>query len=323
MDKYNILHNTNNKTRIAAIDGWRFLFALLIVWHHLPWGDGMLHTMGWVPVSFFLIVSGYLSQPSDTSNLSKYYLRKFFRIFPIYWICLVVSLILTIPIRSFWTIDNLLGILKNIFMFQAYFPTDDVDVYLNLPAWFLSVLVLFYVLLPFFQKLQQRNPHGFAIGVGFYYILVVIITWLFWGGSQQVRVFNPLARISECMIGMVLAYYLKNKNVANYHKYLSLILLVVFIFVCRGVPLEYVRPYLAIPVMAYLCVSWVYVSLSDRLSAVCNKMGMVSMEVYMWHVLVILGLIRVQDIVGIELNKYVLIVLVYIITLLFAFLYKT
>ena len=58
--------------RNKAIDGWRFLFALLIIWHHLPWVNGHLHELGYCAVSFFFIVSGYLSFGSDTSNLKAY-----------------------------------------------------------------------------------------------------------------------------------------------------------------------------------------------------------------------------------------------------------
>ena len=47
--------------RNKAIDGWRFLFALLIIWHHLPWVSGHLHELGYCAVFFFFIVSGYLS----------------------------------------------------------------------------------------------------------------------------------------------------------------------------------------------------------------------------------------------------------------------
>ena len=248
--------------RLMAIDIWRFIFALLIVWHHIPWVDGTLHTMGWCPVSFFLIISGYLSVNSNTTNVKKYYVRKFYRIFPIYWICLIGSLILTIPIRSFWTKENILDVIKNIFMLQTYMPTDSVDVYLNEPTWFLSVLVLFYFLLPLLQKLQRYSPNKFAVGVLIYFITVVFVTWWGFDGKYAVRVNSPVIRLSECMLGMVLADKLRQVKMSRIHTYLSVVVLILFFVLSNQLPMQYIRPYLAIPIMTYLCCSFVNLNLS-------------------------------------------------------------
>lgn len=248
--------------RLIAIDIWRFLFALLIVWHHIPWVDGALHTMGWCPVSFFLIISGYLSANSNTTNIKKFYVRKFFRIFPIYWICLIGSLILTIPIRSFWIKENILGIVKKILMLQTYLPNESVDMYMNAPAWFLSVLVLFYILLPLLQKIQKRSPNKFAIGVLVYFITMGLITWWGFDGKYAVRVNSPIIRISECMMGMVLADWLKDVRVSRVHAYISVALLLLFIVFANQLPTQYIRPYLAIPIMMYLCCSFVNLNIN-------------------------------------------------------------
>lgn len=316
-----VMGTVNN--RLIAIDIWRFLFALLIVWHHIPWVDGAFHTMGWCPVSFFLIISGYLSVNSNTTNIKKFYVRKFFRIFPIYWICLIGSLILTIPIRSFWTIENISGIVKNIFMLQTYLPTNTVDSYLNPPSWFLSVLVLFYILLPILQKLQKLNSNKFAIGVLIYFVVMVIATWYFYDGGMQIRVFNPIVRLSECLLGMVLADYLKNVRISRVHAYVSGAGLLLFMVIANQLPIQYVRPYLAIPIMMYLCYAFVGFTLSSCKSNGCiSIMGGGSMEIYMFHSLIIMGISRFVAIFKVDIPICLKVGFVYVLTIAIAYAYN-
>lgn len=308
--------------RLMAIDIWRFIFALLIVWHHIPWVDGTLHTMGWCPVSFFLIISGYLSVNSNTTNVKKYYVRKFYRIFPIYWICLIGSLILTIPIRSFWTKENILDVIKNIFMLQTYMPTDSVDVYLNEPTWFLSVLVLFYFLLPLLQKLQRYSPNKFAVGVLIYFITVVFVTWWGFDGKYAVRVNSPVIRLSECMLGMVLADKLRQVKMSRIHTYLSVVVLILFFVLSNQLPMQYIRPYLAIPIMTYLCCSFVNLNLSRCvLVDYIGLRGGVSMEIYMFHNLIITGIVRFANIFKVDFSIWLKISIVYVLTIAIAYAY--
>ena len=250
----------SNSHRLMAIDAWRFIFAMLIIWHHLLWVGGHVHSLGYCAVSFFFIASGYLSAHSNTSNLKRYYTRKFFRIFPIYWIALVLALIETIPIRSAWTPAAVWDILQHVFLVQAYssFETRPMFYYLNAPMWFLCVLVLFYALLPLLQRWQQRNPRSFALCVLLYSIVTVVVTWCGFDGVYWVRVNMPFVRISECLLGMVLAYSLRDYTLSEVHKYLSVAVLVLFFVFAYYVPNQYIRPYLSIPIMAYLFVAYLH-----------------------------------------------------------------
>ena len=304
--------------RNKAIDGWRFLFALLIIWHHLPWVSGHLHELGYCAVSFFFIVSGYLSYSSDTSNLKNYYVRKFFRIFPIYWIALLLSLIETIPIRSFWNEHCIWDILQHLFLLQAYFKNPTC--YLNPPMWFLCVLVLFYALLPLCQHLLKRYPISFTIGVGVYALAMVLITWLCFDGEYWMRVNMPFVRIVECLLGMLLAYYLKDKSVSKLHCFVAVGILALFFVFATQFPNQYLRPYLSIPIMAYLCIAYMKRQ-GDSLLNMFNKWGGVSMEIYVFHSLVIIGLVRFVDITGIALPDWTKVLGCYLITIPLAWCY--
>lgn len=304
--------------RNKAIDGWRFLFALLIIWHHLPWVNGHLHELGYCAVSFFFIVSGYLSFGSDTSNLKAYYGRKFFRIFPIYWLALVLSLIETVPIRSFWNEHCIWDILQHFFLLQAYFKNPTC--YLNPPTWFLCVLVLFYAILPLCQRVLKRYPLYFTIGVCVYALAAVVITWLCFDGETWMRVFMPLVRISECLLGMLLAYYLKDKSVSIVHSFVAVGILALFFVFATQFPNQYLRPYLSVPIMAYLCVA--YMKRQGKcLLNMFNKWGGVTMEMYIFHSVVIIGLVRFLDITRLSVPDWTKVIACYGLTFAVAWLY--
>ncbi len=309
----------STQKRLIGIDAWRFLFALLIIWHHLPWIDGHVYKLGYCAVSFFFIASGYLSAHSDTSDLPKYYGRKFFRIFPIYWIALAIAIVETLPIRSAWTPACVWDILQHIFLLQAYssFETRPMFYYLNAPTWFLCVLVLFYALLPLLQRLQRRSPQGFAIGVALYSIVAVVVTWVEFDGVYWVRVNMPLVRISECLLGMVLAHWLQGRTLSAVHRYLSVGVLVAFFVFAYYVPNQYIRPYLSIPIMAYLFLAFLSCK-ENRVLIYLSKWGGGSMEMYIFHLLVIEGVKLVETIVQYTPSVWLNIVLVYALTLVVA-----
>lgn len=304
------------RCRLIAIDAWRFLFALLIIWHHLPWVEGHVHGLGYCAVSFFFIASGYLSAHSDTSDLPKYYVRKFFRIFPIYWIALAVALIETIPTHSAWTPTAVWDILQHIFLLQAYtsFESRPMFYYLNAPTWFLCVLVLFYAVLPLLQRWQRCSPKGFAIGGGVYSAVAVAITWICFDGVYWVRVNMPLVRISECLLGMVLAEALKGRTLPNIHKYLSVGVLALFFLFAYNIPNQFIRPYLSIPIMAYLFLAFLSCK-ENGILIYLSKWGGASMEMYIFHSLVIAGLRLVETIGQYTPPAWLNIVLVYALTL--------
>lgn len=314
----------SNNHRFVAIDAWRFIFALLIIWHHLPWIDGHVHWLGYCAVSFFFIASGFFSAHSDTSDLQKFYLRKFFRIFPIYWIALAVALLIeAAPVRYIWTSHSVWDILQHVFLLQAYsnFETHPMFYYLNGPTWFLCVLVLFYAVLPLLQHWQHKFPKWFAIGVIVYSLCAIAVTWLGFDGAYWVRVNMPLVRISECLFGMVLAHWLQDKNISGVHKYISVGVLVLFFIFAYDLPTEYIRPYMSIPMMAYLLVAFLSCKENKALIYI-SKMGGVSMEMYIFHHLVIVGLKLVEYMVHYTPPIWLNICLVYGLTLLIAILYQ-
>ncbi len=89
-----------------ALNFLRLCFALLVIFSHsiilggyrseTLWGHG---TLGDIAVDAFFAVSGFLIAASATRNGALRYLwQRFLRIFPAFWVCLVVTALLVAPI---------------------------------------------------------------------------------------------------------------------------------------------------------------------------------------------------------------------------------
>ena len=190
----------NNTSKIASIQLLRFLFAIGVVLGHIwnPITSSVVFSAGGKGVVFFLILSGYLSASSDTSDIKSYYWKKFKRIFPIHWIALFCAMVINLPQRSFWTISNLWAGLSSVFLIQSYIPDEAIywSYYYNGPSWFLSVIVLFYLILPICQRLRTRSKlffYLFTICMCIFSVTFSFVSkWSNWGSG----VFPPV-RVTE------------------------------------------------------------------------------------------------------------------------------
>lgn len=106
--------------RHNALNFLRLFFAVLVIFSHAIvlgdygsealWGNG---TLGGIAVDGFFAVSGFLIAASAMRNhVGRYMWQRFLRIFPGFWVCLVVTAVLVGPIgwlaeghplSSYWT----------------------------------------------------------------------------------------------------------------------------------------------------------------------------------------------------------------------------
>jgi peptidoglycan/LPS O-acetylase OafA/YrhL len=158
---------------ITPLDGLRGIAVILVLLFHFSWtfpeATPLAHALkrvlwvGWVGVDLFFVLSGYLitrglvaksDQPAGT-RLRKFWARRVLRIFPLYYIVLIVGsgvcLLVSAPIPTlpYW------------FYFQNYALAFDPDV-LRWTAhfWSLAIEEQFYFLWPL---LALRAPRRFLV----------------------------------------------------------------------------------------------------------------------------------------------------------------
>lgn len=130
-----------NKNRITSIDSLRAIASLLVLFHHLRFfPDNLPFNVGTFGVLIFFIISGYCIVLSLRSlkkfPIREFAIRRFFRLYPAYWVSIVISLLLLNSYQVF-TVPQ---VLANITMFQTALGFPDV----NGNFWTLFYEILFY-----------------------------------------------------------------------------------------------------------------------------------------------------------------------------------
>ncbi len=134
---------------------YRTFLALMVVALHL----GGVPKIGAYAVFGFYCLSGYLmtlimqtTYGYSVSGIGKYAANRFLRIYPIYWMSLLLSIVLILYLgneytstyhRSIYFPGNLSELLKNLLLFFPFRESPR----LTPPAWALTVEIFFYIII--------------------------------------------------------------------------------------------------------------------------------------------------------------------------------
>jgi len=116
-----------------------------------------LDNWGTIGVNTFFIISGYYMLSKDTLqyNAKEFFIKKFFRLYPAYVLCLTITfismLIFGLENRTVTFIDYII----NLFMVNGFIGIPYVDG----GHWYLTYLILFYVIvsLAIYFKMEKRK----------------------------------------------------------------------------------------------------------------------------------------------------------------------
>jgi peptidoglycan/LPS O-acetylase OafA/YrhL len=134
-------------------------------------------------LSIFFFISGFLLSQTDSvihskKDIKKFYMKKFIRIFPLYWVALT-SLIFIFGILqinpghvSSYNF-SLYNLLLHFFGLQGIFPYNSIQ-----SMWFVGVIILFYLLYPIIIYFSKNLIEIFVIS-SFILFLIVILHFFF------------------------------------------------------------------------------------------------------------------------------------------------
>jgi len=122
-------------------------------------------------VTFFFVLSGFVMYISYSGKIDflyhEYWVNRLARIFPIYFI----ALLLVLAIRKFAGID-ILSLLLNLSLLHAWFSNYSLSY--NVPSWSLSVEVFFYASFPLVLWLLKRYKFSMLRVISY-----ALLIWLF------------------------------------------------------------------------------------------------------------------------------------------------
>ena len=140
------------------IDILRFFAAFLVVIAHLNaalpnvhnWYHG-ISRYGWVGVPAFFVISGYciILSANNSGSLKDFLIRRFFRIYPAYWVSLIIVLLSVVFQRIYLGASNVLNLPKNVTetiaaITLATNPLTNIQT-VNWVYWTLTCELLFYL----------------------------------------------------------------------------------------------------------------------------------------------------------------------------------
>ena len=196
---------------IDTLTSLRFIFALLVFLSHLEIisdrFSGYLLTQGYVGVSFFFILSGfiiaynYLDKLGTYSARKDYYIARIARIYPLH----ILTTVAAIALYGFSLHSPLswIQLAMSATMTNAYIPRSDFFFAFNAPAWSLCCEQLFYITFPLIIPLIKRQKLMITL-------LILATAAIFIGGtftpeaySKGVWYVNPVTRYPEFVIGIL------------------------------------------------------------------------------------------------------------------------
>lgn len=215
-----------------ALNGWRFIFSLLIIVHHLPesWKESFKnYDFGNTIVLFFFILSGFLLTRGYYEKLlmgkvkyKDFIVKRISTIFPLQWLLTLLFVLFSINVVTYWAIPF------NLTLTQSLVPFWEINFTMNTPAWFLSSIFICYLLVPFIFRFLANKKFKFLL----IYLSIVVAYNLFVLllpdniGTRWLCYINPFPRLIDFSAGILFALYwddiktifvgvLKNKILAS------------------------------------------------------------------------------------------------------------
>jgi peptidoglycan/LPS O-acetylase OafA/YrhL len=235
--------------RYPALTGVRALGATVVFLDHFPpWVDAhiTLNVMAFFfALSGFLIVRIYYGQAELRRQwLAKYFVNRFARIYPVYFLLLSIAVCLQHDFRP-WTL------MTNYTLTHALFHGTELIIQ---PSWTLTVEECFYFLAPFFMILARRHNFWAPFALGCFFLLAALVIsklgMSFLGTSVFVLTTTFFGHFVEFFAGFYLALTLirleqKGPTYAPGNRYTMaglagvLLLVVAMVIVYRHVPINF------------------------------------------------------------------------------------
>ena len=186
------------------LDSLRFIAFLLVLFHHSPYPESIklwktLHDYGWVGVDLFLCLSAYLftklllleHRENGDINIGFFYLRRIFRIWPLYFFFFTLMFLYSIFINGTQTqiLFRALGMVTFTDNLLTMWNGYNFAIAFSAHLWTISYEEQFYLFIPWLLRLFYRLSNTTI----FYYLGITILFGVF---IRVVFIANKFAYLS-------------------------------------------------------------------------------------------------------------------------------
>jgi peptidoglycan/LPS O-acetylase OafA/YrhL len=315
--------NNINKIYFGGLNELRAIAALSVVIHHIEQFKGMngftilnknisflIHNLGKASVDLFFVLSGFLisylllqekNNNNGHINIGKFYLRRIFRIWPLYYLILLISFVL-IPLLSNFSIfeynKSLLNLVndpdnysfKTIAQYLFFLPQFSRVVLGASQSWSIGVEEQFYLLMPLVLTIFNRK---------IFFIFILIGSLMYLGITIEInRWFDYLTIITKVLkyikfqfmlIGVIggYLYFYNSRTIDSKTKSKFVYILLVMLIVCLSV-FAFFENKINHFILGILFLFLILFTINDSNSLVLKNrqlsyLGKVSYGIYMYH----------------------------------------
>lgn len=319
--------------RNELINLLKFIFILIVCFHHTGWWSSVMHH-GYIVVEFFFIVSGYfLYQTYFKKHLSpkEYFIKRVERIYPTYLLILGVYLLFSILFPQFFTPYNtrewIIAAAKDVLLLQSVGVqvTEMVLPRFNPSDWYVSSFfwgsILLYCLLKYKKICVISLMLIVTCTYSFYFIFKIGTLNDVWGYWHifYMPLFRGLAGLSTgILLAKVFHYNIVKTYLTKYILFFNIIACIAIgvIGYCIVSPYDYDG-------LCYLCFVCIIMNsvMTNGLNSYCHNLKFlkiipdISLEILLLHQILIpvsvkfMSLIGVLDILYVRCILYAFIVI--------------
>lgn len=304
------------QSRIHQLDGLRGLAVLFVIAFHLL-NNAYTNTavidlnpfelllskftsVGWTGVNLFFVLSGFLiatsllNNRSSSTYFSTFYIRRFARIVPIYFLLLLIYLVFENYFKGVSTVlfEKPIPIYYYFLFFQNFIMSAQGHFGPNAltPSWSLAVEEQFYLVIPFI--IYWLNDKKVMI-VCLTMICVSLIYRSFSSNWYQ-EYTHFLSRMDAPCFGILAALYVKNKEwISNNKKYkfLFLLLLILLVYLFGVIKFTYLNHTLIAVAFFFLLLYAIQLRSNHILyklltNGFLKQLGYYSYFIYLYHQLI-------------------------------------